>query len=306
MNTEKTFISTLKYNYNHGGMSIKLIFINVIIFFTIRIFDVLFGQLIQGNVPGSFINDYISPITSLHTSFFEFITHPWGLFTNIFTHYDGIHLLSNMIFLYMAGRFFENIFSQKQLLYTYVLGGILGGLLEIFAHSLFPAFALTSTTVVGASGGIMAILVAVAFYRPKTKVDFRFIQIPIIYIAIAFLAMDILNLASNDSTAHFAHLGGALFGIWSIQNLHSSNNIINRASLLFEYLFRFIKKDNTSKLKVKKGGKSKRSKTDEDYNSEKKNKQEVTDKILDKISKSGYDSLTKKEKDYLFNQSKNG
>ena len=178
--------------------------------------------------------------------------------------------------------------------------------MEIFAHSLFPKFDLTSSIVVGASGAIMAILVAVAFYRPKTKINLVFASIPIIYIAIIFIALDLLNLASNDSTAHFAHLGGALFGIWSIQNIHSSSNIINRTESLIIYLKKMILKDKTSHLKVKKGGKSKRAVTDEDYNSDKKNKQEVTDKILDKISKSGYDSLTKSEKDYLFKQSKNG
>ena len=304
MNTDKTFISTLKQNYKYGGMSIKLIFVNVILFFVIRILDV-FGQL-GGKIKGDFISEYISPVLGLRTSFIEFITHPWGLFTNIFTHYDAFHLLSNMIFLYFAGKLFESIFSQKQLLYTYILGGIAGGILEIFAHSLFPKFELTSSIVVGASGAIMAILVAVAFYRPKTKINLVFASIPIIYIAIIFIALDLLNLASNDSTAHFAHLGGALFGIWSIQNIHSSSNIINRTESLIIYLKKMILKDKTSHLKVKKGGKSKRAVTDEDYNSDKKNKQEVTDKILDKISKSGYDSLTKSEKDYLFKQSKNG
>ena len=304
MNTEKTFISTLKENYRHGGMSIKLIFVNVIVFFAIRILDV-FGQL-GGKLKGEFISDYISPIFGLHSNFFELITHPWGLFTNIFTHYDAFHLLSNMIFLYFSGKLFESIFNQKQLLFTYILGGIAGGILEIFAHSLFPKFDLTSSIVVGASGAIMAILVAVAFYRPKIKINLVFASIPIIYIAIIFIALDLFNLASNDSTAHFAHLGGALFGIWSIQNMHSSNNIINRAENLVIFITKMFLKDKTSHLKVKKGGKSKRTVTDEDYNTDRKNKQEVTDKILDKISKSGYDSLTKSEKDYLFKQSKNG
>jgi len=304
MNTENTFISTLKQNYKYGGMSIKLIFVNVILFFAIRILDV-FGQL-GGMIKGEFISEYISPIFGLRTSFIEFITHPWALFTNIFTHYDAFHLLSNMIFLYFAGKLFESIFNQKQLLYTYILGGIAGGLLEILAHSLFPRFELTTSTVVGASGAIMAILVAVAFYRPKTKINLIFASIPIIYIAIIFIALDLLNLASNDSTAHFAHLGGALFGIWSIQNIHSSSNIINRTQGLVIFLKKMVLKDKTNHLKVKKGGKSKRTMTDEEYNSERKNKQEVTDKILDKISKSGYESLTKSEKDYLFKQSKNG
>jgi len=303
MNTEKTFFATLRDNFTHGGMSIKLIFINVIVFFFIRILDV-FGQL-GGKIEGVFIENYINPIFGLYSTFFEYIKHPWGLFTNIFTHYEARHLILNMLFLYFVGRSFETIFGQKRLLFTYILGGVLGGLFEIFAHSLFPRFELTSSIVIGASGAFMAILIAVAFYRPKTKIDLRFAQIPIIYIAVAFMAMDILNLASHDKTAHFAHLGGAIFGIWSIQNIHSPSNIVNRFYGIMAFIAKMFIKDKTGHLKVKKDGKSARGVSDEDYNSNKKSKQEVTDKILDKISKSGYDSLTKSEKDYLFNQSKN-
>ena len=110
-----------------------------------------------------------------------------------------------------------------------------------------------------------------------------------------------IGIGSDDHIAHFAHLGGATFGILSIRNIQSNKNILNRLQKIIEDLkltFKGKKKTkNTEFSKVK---------TDEEYNYERKLRQEKTDVILDKIAKSGYESLSKSEKDFLFNQSKNG
>lgn len=303
MQTQGTFIDNIKHQLAHGGMTIKLIFINVVLFLGIRVLDI-FSEL-MGSSSYTFIDTFITPIFGLHTKLVPFLTHPWTLFTHMFTHYTVMHLLWNMVFLYFAGKLFEQLFNSRRLLSTYILGGLLGGLLEVLAHLIFPKLQLTNDIVIGASGSVMAIFIAIAFYRPDTKINlFGLLPVKIIYLAIAFILMDVLNLGSGDSTAHFAHLGGAILGVWSIQNVQSSTNIVT----LFQQFTRafmhiFAKKDAT-KMKVKKGGQSMRHKSDEQYNQERKIKQEVIDKILDKISKSGYESLTKKEKDYLFNQSK--
>ena len=155
----------------------------------------------------------------------------------------------------------------------------------------------------------MAIFIAIAFYRPNLKISlFGIIPVRIIILALIFIVTDLLNLNSSDGTAHFAHLGGAILGVRSIQNIQSSGNIVNRAIKLIQSFSHVFSKNDSTTLKVKKGGRSqsKRFKPDEDYNSEKKDEQIIIDKILDKISKSGYESLTKKEKDFLFKQSKNG
>lgn len=303
MQTQATFLDSIKYQIAHGGMTIKLIFINVVVFLGIRILDI-FSEL-MGSSSYAFIEAFINPLFGLHTNIVDFLTHPWTLFTYMVTHYTFSHLLWNMVFLYFAGKLFEQLFNQKRLLYTYILGGLLGGLLEVFAHAVFPKLQITSDMVVGASGSIMAIFIAIAFYRPNIKVNlFGLLPVRIIFLALAFILMDLFNLSSSDGTAHFAHLGGAILGVWSIQNIQSPSNIIALAERMINSLLQFFAKKNNPRMKVKKGGRSAQNKTDEEYNLEKKKKQETIDKILDKISKSGYESLTKKEKEFLFNQSK--
>jgi hypothetical protein len=119
-------------------------------------------------------------------------------------------------------------------------------------------------------------------------------------LALFFLANDLIGIGNtNDHIAHFAHLGGALFGFLAMQNLNTDKNILSKIDKLLDFVRHFFRKKSNRKVSERKV------KTDEEYNFEKKNKQDQTDRILDKISKSGYDSLSKKEKDFLFNQSKN-
>lgn len=304
MQTQKTFIEDLKYQYKNGGAGIKLIFINVLIFLAINIF-IVFGRLMGTSAEAS-VYGFIGSIFTLDTDLGSFIRHPWGLFTSIFAHFSILHLLFNMVFLYFSSKIFLQMFDQKRLFHTYLLGGIIGGIFEILAHLLFPALQETNQVVVGASGSIMAIFFAIAFFKPQLKVNlFGLLPVRVIFVALAFLLIDFLNLGSNDGTAHFAHIGGAIVGMISVQNIYSSSNIITRMQNLGDYIMQIFSRKNKSKLKVKKGGNT-RFETDEEFIDRKKSNQEEIDRILDKISKSGYESLSKKEKDYLFNQSKNG
>lgn len=301
MEGQKSFIDDLKHQYHHGGASIRLLFINVGVFLLINLL-LVFGRLANSPAMSAFLGE----IFALETDIPSFITHPWGLFTSLFAHFSFFHLLFNMVFLYFVGRVFEQLFDQKRLYYTYFVGGIFGGLFEILAHLIFPILQESNTVIVGASGSIMAIFFAVAFHRPTMKVNlFGLLPIRIIFVAGAFLLLDFLNLGRDDGTAHFAHLGGAILGMLSLQNLHSSGNIITIIQMFGDRVQRIFSRSGNGKLNVKKGNNT-RYQTDEEYNATKKQKQEEIDRILDKISKSGYDSLTKREKDFLFNQSKNG
>lgn len=308
MNEQRTFIDELKYQFNHGGMTIKLIFVNTIVFLSINILLVI-ARLIGGDAQ-IFVGDILKWMFTLNTDLSSFIYTPWGIFTSIFAHYSLWHLLFNMLFLYFVGKMFEQFFDQKRLLFTYLLAGIAGGSLEIIAHLIFPVLQMNSSVVVGASGSIMGIFMAMAFYQPQAKVMlFGVIPVRLIWLALAFLLLDFLNLGRNDGTAHFAHIGGAIIGILSIQNLSSSSNIINRFQMLGDRIINLFSgaRKRTPKMKVHNTQtRSTRVKSDEEYNVETKTRQEEIDRILDKISKSGYDSLTKKEKEFLFNQSKNG
>ena len=301
---QRSITDEIKYQWKYGGVLIRLIGINLAVFILIGVITV-FGRLMYGEANNPVI-PFINELFTLHGNFQGFIRRPWGLFTSIFSHFELFHFLFNMIFLYFAGLMFLRYFSSSRLLYTYVLGGLLGGLFQIIAYSVFPALQGVPTYVLGASGSVMAIFMAVAFYRPMEEVMlFGVFRLKMIFIAGAFILIDLMRLGTMDNVAHFAHLGGIAFGIWSIQKLNHPNNVITWTQRLLENTKRKFKKQ--PKMKVRKGGKPKNYiRSDDDFKAYQKAKQEEIDAILDKISKSGYDSLTKKEKETLFNQSKNG
>ena len=294
----RNFIEELKHQLRAGTMTNRLIIVNVCVFLGILL---LKKSLLLFNIDPLMSDAWIHHLLDLNSAFPAFIRAPWGLLTSIFTHEQFGHLLFNMLFLYFSGRFFEQYFSRKKLWLTYLFGGIAGGLLELLANNLFPALQGTNVVILGASGSIMAIFTALAFYQPNLQVSlFGVFPIRIYFLALFFLFKDLINIGTDDQIAHFAHLGGALFGLLSIQNLHSSKNILTKLDGFFSRftsIFTREKKVKTTRTRFK---------TDEEFNSEKRQKQVKMDQILDKISKSGYDSLSKAEKDFLFNQSKNG
>lgn len=304
MKEQRTLIDELKYQYRYGGMTIKLIMLNVSIFLFINVIIVIARLL--GGESQLFLNDVLQWLFTLNTDLSSFVLSPWGLITSIFAHYGIWHLIFNMVFLFFVGKMFEQFFNERRLFQTYLLAGIAGGILEVFAHLIFPIFQSNNSIVVGASGSVMGIFMAMAFHQPQAKVNlFSLFPVRMIWLAAAFLLLDFMNLGLNDGTAHFAHLGGAIIGILSIQNMNSPSNIINRAQKLSMSISKIFSSSGT-KMRVEKTEKNTRYKTDIEYNVEVKTRQMEVDRILDKISKSGYDSLTKKEKEFLFNQSKNG
>ncbi len=304
MSNENTFVDEIKRQIKQGGMHIQLLFINLAVFVLIGL-GMVFGNLSQTTQP---IQDFLEATFTLNTNLGSFISRPWGLFTSIFAHFGFAHFLVNMLFLYFAGSLFLQFFTSRRLLHVYVIGGIVGGLFEILAHNLFPGMMGQSAVIVGASGSVMALFLALAFYRPNLEINlFGIFPVRLIIIAGIYLLYDLVSLGSKDGTAHFAHLGGAFIGFLSVQNIHSSNNIINKSEVMFQKISRFLSSlfQPKTTLKVKKGG-GRTIKTDEEYALEAKLKQKKIDAILDKISKSGYESLSKAEKEFLFSQSKNG
>lgn len=301
---QRNFIEEIKHHWNYGGVHIKLIGINLVVFLIIGILMVI-GRLFFGG-GNNLMTSFVDLTFTLQGNFKGFIMRPWGLFTSIFAHFDLFHFLFNMVFLYFSSMLFLRYFSSSRLVYTYIFGGLLGGIFQIIAYSVFPALSGIETYVVGASGSVMAIFMAAAFYRPMEEILlFGVIRLKMIYLAAFFILMDLLRLGTMDNVAHFAHLGGIAFGIWSIQNIGSPKNIVTTLQRIITNLSASIKGER--KLKVKTGGRTKPydTRSDEEFNAYKKEQQAQIDKILDKISKSGYDSLTKKEKQILFDQSKN-
>lgn len=304
---DKNIFQDLKHRYQFGGMHIKLLFINAFVFIGIGFLHVL-TRLIGNPEIEQATSILLHDIFALQADFIGLITKPWGLVTSIFSHFEFMHFLFNMMFLFFAGQLFEQLFGGKKLLNIYLLGGLIGGLLEIIAHELFPALSNSQSIIVGASGSIMAIFMAVAMYKPKTKIMlFGILPIPIMLLAGIYFVYDLLSLGMPDGTAHFAHIGGGIIGVITVKSIDNPKNILIRFTRFTDKIFALFQHDffpKKNKLKVEHGG---RPLTDEEYIEQKKANQARVDAILDKISKSGYESLSSKEKEFLFQQSnKNG
>lgn len=296
MTNDRNLTEELKFQFRFGGMHIKLIFVNSVVFLAMILLH-LAGQATSNGWLGWFQTQFFT----LHTDLKEFAYAPYGLITSIFTHFGFFHFLFNMFFLYFAGSLFRQFFSDRRMLHVYVVGGIFGGICELIVSQ----FTGTGYPVLGASGSIMALFIAISFYRPNIQINLLgLFPVKIYVIALIYLVGDLAQALDGDGTAHFAHLGGALIGFLSVQNLHSSSNIINWTESIHQRVLSWFSgnRKRRTKMKVQSGG-GRVPKSDEEYNMDAKARQERIDKILDKISKSGYESLTKAEKDFLFSQS---
>lgn len=291
---------SLKSVFQRNGMIGKLILVNAVVFVILQILYFVQGGMDpqQDGVFETTVHYLAGPGDPQ-----DLLYRPWGVVTQMFTHYDFMHFLFNMIFLFFVSQIMVQLLGEKRLLYTYLLGGIFAYLMHVALYYTIPAFSSGSVhDVVGASGSVMAVFCAVAFYRPKLTVYFfGMIKMPIIVLAIIYIVLDLLNAGSSDGVAHFAHLGGALFGALSIVNVKSPKNFMNR----FERFLSKIRNVFKRKPKMKIYHQEEVQQMDDDtYRAEKKVAQERIDAILDKISKKGYDGLTKEEKEILFNESK--
>lgn len=234
---------------------------------------------------------------------------PWSIITQLFTHGSFGHFIFNMIALYFSGRIFISFFGERRLLLTYFLGGIFGYIIHIIAYYSFPGLSANGVAgLMGASGSVFAIFVASAVHKPSYPVHlFGVFKLPLFVIAALYVLSDLMGIGSNDQVAHFAHLGGALFGGLSVINAFSSKNFMNRIDRFIFKLklgsFSFKRKPKKPKMRVCESTKASKQ-TDDEYNADKAGHKARIDAILEKISKKGYEGLTKEEKDILFNESK--
>jgi membrane associated rhomboid family serine protease len=285
----------------------RIILINIavwLVIILIRNLAFLFSSPDEG-VSGLYkynLSQYILSVLALPANITEFLTKPWTLFSYMFLHFDFLHILFNMLWLYWFGVIFVQYLSQRQFLGTYIFGGIVGGLLYMLAYNVFPVFnfAREASLALGASASVLAVVVAISFYVPNYTINLFLIgPVKIKYIALFSIMMDLLMINSGNAGGHIAHLGGALWGYAYVRMLPYTD-----PTRIFD-IFKKGKanplyRSNKRKFKVNRGPVPI---SDEDYNLQKKEKQERIDSILDKISKSGYQSLTKEEKELLFSSS---
>lgn len=249
--------------------------------------------------PVSSLAQWLAVPASLET----LIHRPWTVISYMFLHETLLHILFNMLVLYFGGRIFMEYLGGKKLVATYLFGGIVGAAFYIAAFNIFPVFAgvVNQSVALGASASVLAILVAVATFVPDYTVNFMFIgRIKLKYIAIIFVVIDLLSIEKSNPGGHIAHLGGALWGFGYILALRKGTDL----SKIFNPVSRFFRKLFAPRPKMKVHYK-KRPLTDDEYSAIKAEQQKKIDAILDKISRSGYQSLSREEKDLLFNASKN-
>ena len=211
----------------------------------------------------------------------EFILKPWSILTYGFIHGSFSHIFWNMLILYYFGNILKNIFGEKLILNLFLSGIVAGGLTYLISYNLFPVFKGVNSVMIGASAGVMSVLFFLAAYDPQYRIRIIFFDIKILYIALFLFFYDIIQIPLNNSGGHIAHIGGALWGYYYSVKYNNGSDLVNS-------ILSYFKKNTNNKPSVK-------SKTDN-----KSFDQDKIDEILDKISDSGYDSLTKSEKEYLF------
>lgn len=281
----------LKYKFQRFTIAEKLIVLNVI-FFVIPFF--LKTLLYLFNIPSTTFLSWFH----LLPSFTEVLYRPWTLITYSFLHGSFMHILWNMILLYFVSRMYLNLFSEQQFLKNYLLGVLVGGLVFLIGYNLFPVFNGMYPPLVGASAGVMAVLIFVATYTPNQEVRLLFINVKLQYIGIALVVVDILQIPNGNAGGRLAHLGGSFIGFLYANQLQKGNDIGSGLDRIWNFISSlFVAKKAKNMHTVHRSETVSKNKT-------KNGQQQKIDAILDKISTSGYESLTQEEKDFLFRAGK--
>lgn len=289
-------ITNLRERFRLGNILTKLIYINVGVFLLVHLVGVLLTLFNAGDMPFMLYLELPSSPATL-------LTRPWTLVTYMFTHYDFLHILFNMLWLYWFGGLFLNFFSERQLGGLYLLGGLAGAALFVLVYNIFPYFREVAafSYLMGASASVMAIVFAISFYRKELEVNlFLLGRIRLIYLALVVLAIDLLAMTSDNAGGHIAHIGGALLGIWFASKMREGKDLTAPVNRLIDRLVNLGKRRARPKMRVT----YKRPESDYDYNARKHREEADIDAILDKLRKSGYESLSADEKRRLFDASK--
>ena len=288
-------LDDIRLTFKKGTNLTRLIYINVAVFILITIVAGI-GFLLSSNI----ISEKALDLLSVPASLKVLLARPWTLITYMFTHKDIWHILFNMLWLYWFGRIFLEYLDERKLVAVYLLGGICGALVYIVSFNIFPAFTsiVADSAAIGASASVMAIVVAIAVYVPDYTIQlFLFGRIKIKYMALAIFVLTSVMDFSVNSGGKLAHIGGAFFGYFYIVSLRQGHDIGKGFNKIIDFFVTMFKP--RTKLKVT----HKKAANEYDYNEIKAEHQKNINLILDKISKGGYDSLTKEEKETLFKES---
>lgn len=284
----------IEMQWRSGGALVRLIMLNVAVFVLLGLVNLI---LFLTQTDGIQVSKWLAS----HSYLPSLIKKPWSPITYMFTHAGFLHLLFNMIILYFGGRLFRDLLGDARLIGNYVLGGFAGLVLYIVAYNTFPVFdpVVEGSWIIGASAAVMGVFFGIAAYRPDMVVHLMFLgAVKLKWIAIFYAVTDLLSIDGGNPGGHIAHLGGALYGIISATQLKKGNDYSKGFG---EWVMNIGKRKRRSKLRVEKRPKGKAAKSTTSTGDDEK--QAKIDLILDKIGKSGYESLSKSEKDFLFKAS---
>ena len=279
---------------------VKLIILNISVFVVMEIMNVILHY--SGN---DIIMNHIKTFISLPSSFWLFLYKPWTILTYAFEHDLGniFHIIGNMLMLYWFGRILSDLIGSRRLLVIYILGGISAGLLYLFIYNIainFLKIPNEQSMLMGASGSVYAIIVAAATLSPGYTITlFSTWRVKIYYVAAVVIFLSFIGTIGSNPGGNFAHLGGALFGFLYTKQLQNGRGDIGKpVSRFFDWIEELFKKKAPIKIAYRNTSGTPQ------VNNTAPNQKEIDD-ILDKISRSGYESLSTIEKQKLFKASQN-
>ncbi len=301
-------LDDIKQFFRKSTVLKKLIIINIAVFIFINVVNLFFWLFQITNHPMGLPGvSYLAYYLAVPSNIEALLMRPWSMLTYMFLHEDFFHILFNMIVLYFGGRIFMEYLSDRKLLSTYLLGGLTGAFFYIAAFNFFPVFSqsLDYSVALGASASVLAVLVAVSTYVPEYSVVlFLFGRVKLKYLALIIILIDLLSIMGGNSGGHIAHLGGAFWGFIYVYMMKRGRDFtLNLGKMNLNRFFKFFTKPK-KKPEHRTNFNTGRPLTDEEYNARKNVDQERIDRILEKISRSGYSSLSREEKELLFQSSK--
>lgn len=299
----------IKTWWRTGGVLLRLIIINVAVFLAL-LFVSLGAIVAEGDrgLASQWLESKVVPWIAASSDPLTLLTRPWTVFSYMFTHVDLGHVFFNLLMLWVAGRSYSNLLPDRQLLGTYLLGG-LTGLLAYLLCANVPALHVLAHpgNVKGASASVLGVLAFIATYRPENEISLIFFRLRLKWFALLLLLLDLVSINETqvNSGGHIAHLGGALYGYLAALQLKKGNDWSLGFINGLERIGSALHLRRGARLKVVKTPRGKRV-SDADFNAARNAQQSNIDAILDKISRSGYESLSKAEKDILFKASNEG
>lgn len=284
---------------------VQIIIINLLVFVSARVLKVFFD--LSGATDTFY---FLFRKLQLPAAIGDMLLQPWSIVTYFFTHYDFLHVLFNMLFLFWFGRIIQEFLNSKRVISLYVLGGLFGGLLYIFIYNFIPFYSdrISESIMLGASAGVFAVVVGAAVFTPNYTFFLMFVgPVKIKWIALFYVFMSFIRSTGGNAGGEIAHLGGAFVGWLYITQLNKGNDLGGWVISFINFVKSLFKPQSKIKVTHRSGNRRPSKKSapkSRASNAAEETPQAEIDSILDKISQSGYESLSKDEKQKLFNASK--